>query len=243
MEGAAAIIHAVRQGDVSAVSRLLNLDPRLARATDGHLKTPLHWAAEQDREEITEILLQSGADLEAATSWSATPLDWAATTGSTRVADLLLAHGAKGMNLFIAASLGKPDFVRAFLDSGVPLESLAARPAQAEPDDHWVADSARMKGDIISHVFHSACRNRHTAVAELLLARGADIKTKGVFGGTALHWAAINGHKDTVAFLMAHGADRPTATTSSIQPRRAGQPRAATTRFAICSAASELLLI
>jgi len=28
-----------------------------------------------------------------------------------------------------------------------------------------------------------------------------------VFGGTALHWAAINGHKDTVAFLMAHGAD------------------------------------
>jgi ankyrin repeat protein len=42
----------------------------------------------------------------------------------------------------------------------------------------------------------------------LLLERGADVNAKGVFGGTALHWAAINGHKDTVEFLVANGADR-----------------------------------
>ena len=47
----------------------------------------------------------------------------------------------------------------------------------------------------------------HTAVAALLLERGADVNAKGVFGGTGLHWAAINGHTDTVAFLLAHGAD------------------------------------
>jgi ankyrin repeat protein len=41
----------------------------------------------------------------------------------------------------------------------------------------------------------------------LLLERGADVNAKGVFGGTGLHWAAINGHRDTVAFLLAHGAD------------------------------------
>ena len=75
------------------------------------------------------------------------------------------------------------------------------------PDDHWVADSARMKGDVISHVFYCACRNGQTAVAALLLERGADVNAKGVFGGTDLHWAAINGHKDTVEFLLAHGGD------------------------------------
>jgi ankyrin repeat protein len=64
-----------------------------------------------------------------------------------------------------------------------------------------------MKGDVISDAFYGACRNGHTAVAELLLARGADIDAKGVFGGTAVHWAAINGHKDTVMFLVNHGAD------------------------------------
>jgi len=85
--------------------------------------------------------------------------------------------------------------------------SAAWRGIPAEPDDHWVADSARMKGDVISHAFYGACRNGHTAVAALLLERGADVNAKGVFGGTGLHWAAIHGHKDTVAFLLAHGAD------------------------------------
>ncbi|MGB9458652.1 MAG: ankyrin repeat domain-containing protein [Bryobacteraceae bacterium] len=206
MNGAAAILQAARVGDVPAVKRLLSDDPRLVRATDDHLKTPLHWAAEHDHHDVVEMLLHAGADLEATTSWGATPLDWAATMGSTKVADLLLARGAKGMNLVAAASLGKLDLVREFLDSGAPLASLA-QPAPAKPDDHWVADSARMKGDVISHVFYCACRNGQTAVAALLLERGADVNAKGVFGGTGLHWAAINGHKDTVEFLVAHGAD------------------------------------
>jgi uncharacterized protein len=207
MNGAAAILQAARDGDGSAVKRLLSDDPRLVRATDDHLKTPLHWAAEDDHPDVARMLLHAGADLEATTSWGATPLDWAATMGSTKVADLLLARGARGMNLVTAASLGKLDLVRKFLDSGAPLTSLARRAAPAEPNDHWVADSACMKGDVISDAFYGACRNGHTVAAALLLERGANVNAKGVFGGTALHWAAINGHKDTVAFLVAHGAD------------------------------------
>jgi uncharacterized protein len=207
MNGAAAILQAVRKGDGSAVKRLLSRDPRLVHAADDHLKTPLHWAAEHDHHEVAKMLLHEGADMEATTSWGATPLDWAATMGSTRVADLLLARGAHGMNLVTAASLGKLDLVRKFLDSGVPLASLARRAVPAEPNDHWVADSACMKSDVISDAFYGACRNGHTAVAALLLECGANVNAKGVLGGTALHWAAINGHKETVAFLLAHGVD------------------------------------
>ena len=207
MNGAAAILQAARHGDVSAIKRLLSDDPHLARVTDDHLKTPLHWAAEHDHYDVARMLLDADADLEATTSWGATPLDWAATMGNSKVADLLLARGAQGMNPVTAASLGKSDLVCKFLDSGAPLVSLAARALPAEPNDHWPADSARMKGDVISDAFYGACRNGHTAVAELLFARGANINAKGVFGGTALHWAAISGHKETVAFLVAHGAD------------------------------------
>jgi ankyrin repeat protein len=207
MNGAAVMLHAVRDGDLSAVKRLLSEDPALVRATDDHLKTPLHWAAEHDHHEVATLLLYAGADVEATTSWGATPLDWAATMGSSKVADLLLARGAQGMNLVAAASLGKLGLIRAFLDSGTPLTSLARRAIPAEPNEHWVADSACMKGDVISDAFYGACRNGHTAVAALLLERGADVNAKGVFGGTGLHWAAINGHKDTVAFLVVHGAD------------------------------------
>jgi len=206
MNDSAGILQAVKDGDASAVRRLLDQDPRLANAAGEHLKTPLHWAAEHDHFDVARTLLDAGANLEAATSWGATPLHWAATMGSANVADLLLARGAQGMDFVAAASLGKLDLLRKFLESGAPLASLA-RPVPAEPDDHWVADSARMKGDVISHAFYCACRNGHTAVAAFLLERGADVNAKGVFGGTGLHWAAINGHQDTVAFLVAHGAD------------------------------------
>src|SRR5438876_916215 len=123
MNGADALLQSVRDGDVSVVKRLLSGDPRLVRATDHHLKTPLHWAA---------------------------------TMGSTKVADMLLARGAQGMNLVAAASLGKLDLVCKFLDSGTPFASLARRAVPAEPNDHWVADSACMKGDVISDAFYGA---------------------------------------------------------------------------------------
>lgn len=208
MNGAAAILRAAEDGDGAAVQRLLSQDPGLVHATDDHLKTPLHWAAERDHLAVAAMLLDAGADLQATTSWGATPFDWAATMGSSKVADLLLERGAQGMNLLAAASLGKLDLVRAFLDSASHLESLAKQPLPSEPDDHWIADSARMKGDVVSDAFYRACRNGHIQVAALLLERGADVNAKGVFGGTGLHWAAINGHKDAVAFLVAHGADR-----------------------------------
>jgi uncharacterized protein len=207
MSGATAILQSSRDGDVSAVKRLLCGDPSLVRATDEYCKTPLHWAAQHDHCDIAEMLLDAGADLEATTSWGATPLDWAATMGSTKVADLLLARGAQGMNLVAAASLGKLDLVRRILDSGTPLTSPAKRVVAPEPNDELVADSARAKGDVISEAFYGACRNGHTAVAAVLLERGADVNAKGILGGTGLHWAAINGHKDTVAFLVARGAD------------------------------------
>ncbi|MGA2726402.1 MAG: ankyrin repeat domain-containing protein [Terracidiphilus sp.] len=174
---------------------------------DDLLKTPLHWAAERDDPDTAQALLNAGADLEAKTSWGATPLDWAATMGSTKVADLLLAHGAQGMDFLMAASLGKIELVRKLLDSGTQNQAAGRRAVPAEPDDHWVADSARMKGDVLSDAFYRACRNGHTEVAALLLERGADIDAQGVFGGTGLHWAAINGHRDTVEFLLHHGAN------------------------------------
>jgi ankyrin repeat protein len=58
---------------VSIVKSLLAGDPHLVRATDDHLKTPLHWAAEFNHDDIAGILLHAGADLEATTSWGATP--------------------------------------------------------------------------------------------------------------------------------------------------------------------------
>jgi hypothetical protein len=54
-----------------------------------------------------------------------------------------------------------------------------------------------------------ACLNRHFAIAEFLLERGADINTNWSTHEPAsiLHEAAINGKHDVAKFLIAHGAD------------------------------------
>jgi ankyrin repeat protein len=36
---------------------------------------------------------------------------------------------------------------------------------------------------------------------------GADIRAKGYFGASALHWAAINGHEEIVRWLVDSGAE------------------------------------
>jgi hypothetical protein len=63
--------------------------------------------------------------------------------------------------------------MRSFLDSCTRL-AFPQEPAASQFTDEEVADSARAKGDVISHAFYGACRNGHTGVAELLLERGAD---------------------------------------------------------------------
>jgi ankyrin repeat protein len=178
------MIEAVRRGDASAVGALLTEDPTLAGAIDEHAKTSLHWAAECDQPEIAALLVGAGADVEARTSWGMTPLQWAGVMGSRGVADQLRARGSR-LDLPTAAGLGLLDAVDSFL-----------------------ADTS-VSGDVetVSAAFVLACRNGHRQVAEVLHRRGAEIDHPGALGGRAVHWAAINGHDDVVADLVAWGAD------------------------------------
>ncbi len=199
-------LQAAERGDTPACRRLLQADSALVKATDDDHRTALHWAAEKDDVELAKVLLEAGADTEARTSWGATPFDWAAVLGSSQVARLLLAHGASGLTLITAASLGMDHEVRRIIESSEDLKSHRRRGAPGEPDRHWPADSAHIRGDVISDAFYGAGRNGHQEVAAYLLDRGAALDAKGVFGGTALHWAAINGKREMVEFLVARGA-------------------------------------
>ena len=54
---------------------------------------------------------------------------------------------------------------------------------------------------------HWAIERGHKDVAELLLARKAEINAKDGFGGTPLHTAAARGYMDLAALLLANKAD------------------------------------
>jgi len=161
--------------------RMLATDQSLVAAHDQYQKTPLHYAAELNHPEAARLLLDNGADVEAKTTWGMTPLEWAANMGSRAVGDVLIARGAR-LDLWSAAGLGLLDEVQ-----------------QRLPTDD--------AGNVMSQAFYIAARNGHIAIAELLLAHGADVNQRGFFEATGLHWAAINGHGDMVDWLLRHGAD------------------------------------
>ena len=54
---------------------------------------------------------------------------------------------------------------------------------------------------------HWAAWRGHEEVAELLIAKGADVNTKNKDGGTPLHNATWKGHKEIAKLLIDNGAD------------------------------------
>ena len=223
---------AAEQGDLQTVRSLVpKSDVNLAQG-DG--MTALHWAAYQDNLEMARILIQAGANLNAANRLKAlTPLLIAAQAGDAAMLDLLLKSGADAnlanalgtTPLMLAAASGKPDAVKTLLDHGADVNAR---------------ESARRQ----TALMFAAALNRD-AVIRLLASRGADLnatskivpinadivdedgnsipapsrtgatkrrgqaegKVAGMGGMTALHYAAREGLMATAQALVESGVD------------------------------------
>ncbi|MFH1921664.1 MAG: ankyrin repeat domain-containing protein, partial [Planctomycetota bacterium] len=88
------LFEACEVGDVGRVRELLGADATLAKVKEvGHIM-PLHGAAAQGHKEIVELLVQAGADVNAANQWGVTPIYFAAAWGHKEVAMFLIDRGA-----------------------------------------------------------------------------------------------------------------------------------------------------
>ncbi len=174
-----------------AIVRLLaaaGADPSAPVTGGRHSETPLHWAASSDDLDVADALIDSGADIEApgASIAGGTPLDDAVGYGCWHVARRLVERGARVDKLWHAAALGMLTRTRELLDRD-------PAPAPAEIND----------------AFWQACHGGQRRVAELLLARGADINwipdyakrtPLGVAGGLDTRRGLL------VGWLREHGA-------------------------------------
>jgi ankyrin repeat protein len=91
------VIKAAKSGDVFTLKSLLSSDPSLISVRDTDGSTPLHCATWKGHENVVEVLLQAGADVNAVNQnehWGTTPLHAAAHANQARIAQLLIDKGA-----------------------------------------------------------------------------------------------------------------------------------------------------
>jgi ankyrin repeat protein len=166
---------------------------------------PLIAAASMDKLEVIPVLLDAGAAINGNGTWS--PIEDALAFGKYRAVRLLVERGATIHTLRIAAGLGRADLIDRFFHPDGSLKAEAGKLAWpfGEPAEGWSQDPQ----DIIDNAFVYACRSGQIDAAERLLQRGADhaIPPGFDYAGTGLHYAAMDGHRPLVEYLLAHGAD------------------------------------
>jgi ankyrin repeat protein len=190
------------------------------------INEPLVAAASIDNRAVAELLIDRGAAIDGTGGWS--PLEEALYWNNRNVLALLLERGARVQNLRTAAGLGRTDLIAGYFNADGSLKAEAGNinwpwgdvenimrsnhPATGKQVlidrvNSWPQD----RQAIVNNAFVYACMHGHVDAAKLLLDKGAEINAiPGGFdyAGTGLHYAALNGHRATIEFLLAHGADR-----------------------------------
>ena len=204
-----------------------NLDmARVLIEAGAELNEPLVAAASIDNHAVAKLLLDRGAAIDGTGGWS--PIEEALYWNSRDVLALLLERGAAVQNLRIAAGLGRTDLIEAYFNADGSLRPEAGKInwpwggletiARSNHDqagkqklaarvNEWSQD----RQGIVNNAFVYACMHGQIEAAKLLLRKGAEINViPGGFdyAGTGLHYAALNGQRAMVEFLLQQGADR-----------------------------------
>ncbi len=160
---AAPVAEAARAGDLEAVRGLL-ASGEDANAAHGDGMSALHWAAERGDTALVEVLVESGAKVDAATRiGNYTPLHVAASAGQADVVRQLLLAGSSATSalttsgatpLHLAADAGNVASIEALLEHGAEVDARERTWGQTP-------------------LIFAAARNRVDAI-EVLLRNGAD---------------------------------------------------------------------
>ena len=192
------IWEAAETGNIEAVKKHL-ADGVDVNVKDGDGDTPLHYAAVSGRKEVAELLIANGADVKAKNKYGWTPLYFAKTK---ETADLLRKHGGKGNAPVAEAAQPEPPTAKAGDDS-ISHAVLTGIEAIKQHLDAGADVNAKRYGWT---PLHYAVYYGHKEIAELLIAKSADVNARTKSDGdTPLDFSIRNKHTETTDLLRKHG--------------------------------------
>lgn len=198
------MIEAVKINNVEKVSELINNDLSLVNAKNSLGETAILMAAYYQSQEIKELLLNNGAELN---------IFEASAVGHTQRAKELLNEspeliGSYSLDGFtplgLAAHFGNEETVKLLLnyDADVNIRSI--------------------DGNLNNMAIHAAIAGNHERIVKLLIEHGADINIKcggkWRLGFTPLHVAAYFGREPIISMLLEAGADKVAKTDNGETP-------------------------
>uniref|UniRef100_A0A0G4HTT2 Uncharacterized protein n=1 Tax=Chromera velia CCMP2878 TaxID=1169474 RepID=A0A0G4HTT2_9ALVE len=206
VDGKTALIRAVYAGSLPAVEMLVEEGASLE--VEGEEEgfegfTALHRACYERHPEIVRFLVSKGGDVNAKDKAGRTPLTCTAFKGPLEVFEHLLQCGGdleksefEGITALHQAAVGNQKAIAEMLLDGHRGMDLNGQETETQATPlHW-----------------TACRNDRSIVrdnvdvAELLIARGADVNARNGEGETVLHWAAATGCVKVLKLALDHGA-------------------------------------
>jgi ankyrin repeat protein len=188
--------------------------------------TALYRAAEKGHDEVVQLLLENGADVNAQGGFCENALQVASDLGHDAVVKTLLDNGANvnavgiyGTALQAASLHGYEVIVRLLLDYGADVNDPGASYSNALLSASFVGHVAVVKAlldngaDVNAlwkdgfNAISAASDGGHEAVVRLLLDNGADVNAHRERDCTALWVASLRGHEAVVQMLLDNGAD------------------------------------
>ncbi|KAF7369563.1 ANK-REP-REGION domain-containing protein [Mycena venus] len=176
---------------------------------------------------IVSILLEKGADVNAAVGENGSSLQAAAAQGHTGIVRILLEKGANvnaaggrdESSLQAAAAGGHTEIVSILLEKGADVNaaggfygsSLQAAAAGGHTEIVSIllekGADVNAAGGFYGSSLQAAAAGGHTEIANIFLEKGADVNAAGGYYGSPLQVAAAEGHTEIFSILLEKGAD------------------------------------
>ncbi|KAK4172137.1 ankyrin repeat-containing domain protein [Triangularia setosa] len=179
LEARSTLLKIAVENDQVATVKLLLEKGAIVNATSSRGATPLHIAIGENLSHLVTILLNAGADPNIQHDEGAAPLIYATAKGHVQVVKILINHGA-------------------CVDTCCEDKMLImGTKASLNPKFDWEQNT----------LLHSAARDGHEHLVELLVQRGVDMESRNMFNQAPLSLAAEQGQVATSQLLLTHGAD------------------------------------